>query len=209
MKKMTLPPQLDISKVVHKQRYWTTNWHQSDFEPTESGFLAAVELNHNFNFSLWHEEDIARVDSHGAERIRLAKRNIDKYNQQRNDAMETMDDHLFSFIAPQMRIEETPMHTETPGMIVDRLSIICLKHYHMEEETTRSSASESHRGACAKKLAVLGQQLFDLNDALQKLMADVLAGKRHFRKYRQMKMYNDPQLNPQLYTGLTTLPAAN
>ena len=194
-----LPHGLDLSVVVALQTRLTTTWHEAPFLPTQSGFLAAVELNHHFNFSLWHEEDIARVDGQGDERIRMAKRHIDRYNQQRNDAMESMDDHLLGYITQVGVNPATPMHTETPGMVIDRLSILNLKRYHMAEEANRTSASSEHRDRCADKLIVLEQQLSDLNMALQDTVAEVLNGKRHFRKYRQMKMYNDPQLNPALY----------
>jgi hypothetical protein len=194
-----LPEALDVDCVASLQSEWTERWHRVEQAPTGEGFVGAVMLNHHFNFMLWHEEDIARVDDDGAERVRLAKRRIDKFNQGRNDAMESVDDHLLTYLGANGMDTQSRMHTETPGMIIDRLSIIGLKHYHMAEEATRSTASNEHRDRCAERVQILARQRSDLERALSELIEDVLAGERHFRKYRQLKMYNDPQLNPQLY----------
>jgi len=158
--------------------------------------MALVEENHWRNFQLWHEEDEARREDIGAEGVYRAKRAIDRFNQERNDFIEKIDVFLFEALSPA---EDVPTNSETPGMIIDRLSILALKHYHMQEESVRSSASALHREKCLTKLAVIKQQLTDLARALDELIVEVQAKQRSFSLYYQFKMYNDPELNPKLY----------
>ena len=155
--------------------------------------------NHRMNFDVWHEEDAARRDDLGPERVRQAKRTIDRCNQSRNDAVEALDVWLLRQLPPAGHL--TPQHSETPGMIVDRLSILSLKVYHMHIEATRESASREHRDQCRAKFAVLEQQAGDLQGCLTVLLEELRMGTRHFKLYRQLKMYNDPALNPELYTA--------
>jgi hypothetical protein len=156
-----------------------------------------VQQNHYFNFMLWHEEDIARRDDLGSERVHQAKRAIDHYNQQRNNFIEEMDKVLVAELQPAE--SGCPRNSETPGMIIDRLSILALKEFHMCEETERADASEDHRENCRAKLARIVLQRGDLTQSLGELLDDVAAGRRTFGVYYQFKMYNDPALNPQLY----------
>ena len=188
---------LDITAMQHER---TARWHAEpptlSLAPTRSELLELVEQNHLENFSLWHEEDIARCDDLGAERIRQAKRTIDRHNQQRNDFIESIDGYLVEELQPAE--QGCAFNSETPGMMIDRLSILALKEYHMREETEREEASAEHRAECVAKLQVIKRQIEDLSAALSALLDEVKGGTRSFRVYFQFKMYNDQQLNPQL-----------
>ena len=187
----------DLQAVERLQRKKTVAWHQEPYGASENGFLQLVEENHYCNFELWHEEDRARRDDKGYRFVYQAKRNIDAWNQKRNDFIEKMDRWLVERL-PDMS-HGIPMNSETPGMIIDRLSILALKAYHMKEEAQRDSAHRSQRDRCAEKLDIIRRQHADLFEALKQLMSDVMKGKRGFRIYSQFKMYNDPSLNPELY----------
>ena len=125
------------------------------------------------------------------------KHNIDALNQTRNDLVEILDRSLLEAAGAQN--PAAPLHSETPGLIIDRLSILALKIYHTAEEAHRASASEVHHQKNTSRLALLEEQRTDLAACLDALWAEVLAGKRRFKLYRQMKMYNDPELNPMMY----------
>lgn len=185
------------SAIAALQARLTATWHELAPAVTGDGFDRLVTENHLRNFQLWHEEDVARRDDLGAESVYRAKRAIDRYNQERNNFIEEMDKAIVAALQPAT--DGCPRNSETPGMIVDRLSILALKEYHMHEETVRPDASEAHRGKCAEKLARIRQQRADLTAALEELLADVVARRRTFSVYYQFKMYNDPALNPQLY----------
>ncbi len=157
--------------------------------------LAAAQ--HRANFDLWHEEDKARDPQATDAEIAAVKHAIDGLNQQRNDLVEKMDESLLALAGEQNA--KAPLHSETPGMMIDRLSILALKIYHTCEETQRQTATEAHRARNAARLAVLEEQRRDLARCLDALWAEVIAGTRRFKLYRQMKMYNDPELNPVMY----------
>lgn len=186
-------------EISDLQNHLTEKWHQSPAVGTHDGFLGLVEQNHLQNFLLWHEEDRARRDDLGAESIRQAKRAIDRFNQRRNDLVEQIDKHFVAELKPA--VSGCSFNSETPGMIVDRLSILALKYYHMHEEACRADASQEHRDKCQHKVTVITQQLSDLRGALTELLAGVQAGTRSFRVYYQFKMYNDATLNPELRIG--------
>jgi hypothetical protein len=190
----------DTNEIATLQSALTATWHHE--EPCAAGhdFLKLVQENHLRNFMLWHEEDIARRDDLGSERIHQAKRAIDRYNQERNNFIEEMDKALVAALQPADT--GCPKNSETPGMIIDRLSIMALKEFHMREEALRGEASETHRATCAEKLERIILQRSDLTQSLRELLADVTAGTRTFAVYYQFKMYNDPALNPQLYQSI-------
>lgn len=133
----------------------------------------------------------------GFEFVYHAKRAIDSYNQQRNDFIERMDQALFEAFKPDP--EHVPVNSETPGMIIDRLSILALKVYHMREQTVRDDASPEHLAKCRDRLAVLERQRDDLTRILLHFIGELAQGTRAFRVYFQFKMYNDPAMNPELY----------
>jgi len=140
---------------------------------------------------------MARDMSATAENIATVKHAIDNLNQSRNDLVEKIDEMLLQSIDGQNC--SAPLNSEPPGLIIDRLSILALKIYHTHEEAQRETATNAHRHRNEQRLAILEEQRTDLADCLDALWKQVLAGERRFKIYRQMKMYNDPQLNPVLY----------
>lgn len=152
---------------------------------------------HRANFDLWHQEDEARDPSASDAKIAGVKHAIDSLNQRRNDLVERLDTLLIAE-AGAMQLE-APLHSETPGMMIDRLSILSLKSYHMKEEWTRTTASEAQRIRNGSRFELLQEQQDDLARCLDRLWRDVQQGNRRFKLYRQMKMYNDPDLNPAVY----------
>ena len=190
---------IDAQHIALLQTHLTADWHDHPACATGGDFDRFVSENHLRNFQLWHEEDIARRDDLGPDRVCQAKRAIDRYNQQRNNFIEEMDQALVVTLKP--RENGCPKNSETPGMIIDRLSILALKEYHMREEAERLDAGETHRAACATKLERIVRQRADLTCGLAELIREVVAGTRSFAVYYQFKMYNDPALNPQLYRG--------
>lgn len=194
---MSDPALFDVDAIAAQQSLLTEQWHAHAPAAEGAGFVGLVAQNHLRNFQLWHEEDVARRNDLGFERVFQAKRAIDKYNQERNNFIEEMDKVLVSTLQPAE--SGCPRNSETPGMIIDRLSILALKEYHMREEAERPDAAASHREACSTKLARILRQRSDLAQSLAELLADVVARRRTFAVYYQFKMYNDPALNPQLY----------
>jgi len=188
---------LSAPEIAARQTELTALWHHQAPAATTTGFLRLLDENHLRNFSLWHEEDIARRDDLGFEAVYRAKRAIDRFNQERNNFAEQMDQAIVAELKP--REAGCPRNSETPGMMIDRLSILALKEYHMHEETVRSDATAEHRVKCAEKLTRIRRQRDDLGICLAELLVDVAAGRRTFSVYFQFKMYNDPTLNPQLY----------
>lgn len=192
-----MDPLPDATTIADLQQTLTADWHRRPPAAQGGGFALLISENHLRNFSLWHEEDIARRDDLGSPAVHRAKRNIDRYNQERNNFIEQMDQALVAALRPPE--SGCPRNSETPGMMIDRLSILALKEYHMHEESVRFDASPAHREKCAAKLAVIRRQRADLTACLAELLADVAARRRTFSVYFQFKMYNDPTLNPQLY----------
>ncbi len=192
-----MPTPIDPQESANLQSSLTALWHEQTPAAAGDAFLRLVQENHLRNFQLWHEEDIARRDDLGSERVHQAKRAIDRFNQERNNFIEEMDKALVAALQPAE--SGLPRNSETPGMIIDRLSILALKEYHMREETLRLDASEAHRANCGEKLARIIRQREDLIQSLGELLDDVAARRRTFAVYYQFKMYNDPALNPQLY----------
>ncbi len=145
----------------------------------------------------WHLEDLVRPDDVDPVYALTLKRRIDRSNQHRTDLVERIDDHFyarFREVAPQ---PDARLNTETPAWAIDRLSILALKVYHFDIEAHRGD--ETHRARCQAKLDTLLAQRADLTTAIDQLLDDLAAGRRLMRLYRQMKMYNDPSLNPELY----------
>lgn len=186
------------TEIGQLQEDLTERWKAGETVLCQADFHRLVEENHHFNYSLWHAEDRARRDDCGFEFVYLAKREIDGFNQQRNNRMEAMDEWLYHHLQPAP-VNACPVHSETPGMMIDRLSILTLKIYHMGLQTQRQDVDAAHRQQCQRKLAVLIEQKQQLMDCLQALLDEVREKTRTFRVYHQFKMYNDPSLNPELY----------
>jgi hypothetical protein len=187
-------------EIAHLHDTATAEWHDPAALPPQWELPRMTDLvlrQHRANFDLWHEEDKARCPDVPDSNIAHVKHEIDRLNQLRNDLVEQIDLYLLEEAGPQN--QSAPMNSETPGLIVDRLSILALKIFHTSEEAHRASASEAHRLRNCERLRILKQQRDDLATCLVQLWEQILHGQRRFRLYRQMKMYNDPELNPMLY----------
>ena len=145
---------------------------------------------------LYHEDIIRDPQIDPAAALGI-KRRIDRSNQERTDMVEYIDSYLMDKYRDVRPAADARLNTETPAWAIDRLSILALKIYHMERETERGD--DAHRDACRRKLAVLLEQRADLSRAIEELIEDIEAGRKYMKTYKQMKMYNDPALNPVLY----------
>jgi len=146
----------------------------------------------------WHYEDIIRDPNIDPVAALDLKRQIDASNQDRTDMVEYIDSYFLDQYGNVQVQENATINTESPAWGVDRLSILALKIYHMNIEAIRQDASEEHRAACSNKLDVLLEQRVDLSTAIQQLIDDIQAGRKYMKVYKQMKMYNDDELNPVL-----------
>ena len=147
----------------------------------------------------WHLEDEIREPSIDPALALTLKRRIDKSNQDRTDIVELLDHVFAEGLKEIVTSNDATVNTETPAWAIDRLSILALKIYHMKEAANRSDATQQHRDDCGQKLTVLLQQRADLSMAIDQLLFDLRSGKKILKLYKQMKMYNDPTLNPILY----------
>jgi len=190
-----------IIPQLHDQA--TTHWHDAaqPLRAATTGFDKLVLEQHRANFDLWHCEDQARAPLATDRTMVEIKHSIDTLNQLRNDLVERIDIALLE--AAPAQPESAPLHSETPGLMIDRLSILALKIFHTAEETHRPGVSPDHHQRNRERLALLTEQRTDLAACLAELWAEVLAGQRRFKLYRQLKMYNDPALNPVLYGNAT------
>ena len=192
------------SELLEQQHNEVVQWHVKAPEPDYDGasdFPSLVSRQHYVNFELWHQEDMARDPYAPDSKIAAVKRAIDVLNQRRNDMIEQMDQYLLNVLQKNniQYTEDVEMNSETPGSIIDRLSINALKIYHMDEEIQRRNVADEHRKKCSVKLSVLNDQRNDLKKSLETLLADLNNGKKRLKVYQQMKMYNDENLNPVLY----------
>ena len=147
----------------------------------------------------WHFEDIIRDPNIDPIAALTLKRRIDASNQERTDMVEYTDSYFLQKYAHVVPNENAKINSESPAWAFDRLSILALKIYHMNEEATRAGASQEHRDNCQKKLNVLLEQRSDLSTAIDDLLNDIEHGNKFMKVYKQMKMYNDDDLNPVLY----------
>ncbi len=147
----------------------------------------------------WHFEDIIRDPNINPEAALVLKRRIDKSNQDRTDLVELIDSYFLDKYKDVTPVEGATINTESPAWAIDRLSILALKIYHMRKEVERTDTTPEHHAQCEQKLNVLLEQKKDLSTAIDQLIADIEAGRKYMKVYKQMKMYNDPALNPVLY----------
>jgi len=147
----------------------------------------------------WHFEDIIRDPKIDPEAALVLKRRIDKSNQDRTDLVEMIDSYFLDKYKDVEVLPDATINTESPAWAVDRLSILALKIYHMKEQVNRKDADAEHIAKCQQKLDVLLEQQKDLSTAIDQLLADIEAGRKYMKVYKQMKMYNDPSTNPILY----------
>lgn len=192
---------LDVKRVNQLQLEAVERWHHQAIDNPYQGVWSIICKQHSFNFLLWHEEDIARSKDVSDTRIAEVKRAIDGYNQQRNDWIEKIDDWLSGYLA-ESRIAaaaDATLNTETPGSVIDRLSIQALRIYHLREQLDRNDVDEQHLDSVQQKIAKCLLQHHDLSNSLQQLVDDIANGRKRHQTYRQFKMYNDPSLNPALY----------
>ncbi|MGZ5078340.1 MAG: DUF4254 domain-containing protein [Usitatibacter sp.] len=193
--------QFDAAQLVafHDACLDSGKWPDEEAPAHPSGALWPwIGENHACNARLWREEDLARRREVPDAAIAVNKRRIDAFNQKRNDAIERCDEILSDGLDAHMR-QAPRLHSETPGMMIDRLSILALKVRAMALQAARQDVDEAHRSQCGARLARLREQRADLAGCLDALIADCRAGRARFKVYRQFKMYNDPALNPSLY----------
>lgn len=186
----------------------TGHYHEFDnvdatpHNPYEKGSIEFLLFSKNWIDAVqWHLEDIIRDPAIDPVEALKIKRRIDASNQERTDLVEYIDSYLLDKYKDIKVAKDATINTETPAWAIDRLSILALKIYHMKQETIRTDAAPEHIKACTDKLNVLLTQRTDLSRAIDELLADIEAGRKYMKVYKQMKMYNDPALNPVLYKG--------
>ena len=193
---------LEVDSLLETQLSQVDEWHQTQYVPEKGDqLLTLITEQHHTNFELWHEEDKARDPEASDSIIADVKRSIDRLNQRRNDKIEQIDEALLELLNQRKikKLEDARLNSETPGSMIDRLSISALKIYHMEEEANRGDATSFHREKCKTKLQTLLTQREDLGIAIDQLLRDIAYGSKYMKVYKQMKMYNDKDTNPVLY----------
>lgn len=192
---------IDVAEVLALHEATVALWHEKAIENNHSGWLQLVCQQHMFNFELWHQEDIARSPSVTDAQIATVKRAIDRLNQARNDHIEKLDDWVTEQLALRGIVPspDARQNTETPGSAIDRLSIMSLRLFHYVEQLERDDVNAEHTQKMHVRIALCRAQKADLSQSLAELLDDIMAGRKRHKTYRQMKMYNDPSLNPYLY----------
>lgn len=168
---------------------------------SENTFESLLYLKNYIDTVQWHLEDIIRDPNINPVKALEIKRRIDQSNQHRTDVVEKMDDRFVEFFKDAKFSADARLNSETPAWLLDRMSILVLKIYHMKEQTERKDASAEHIAKCNARLSILMEQSADMAGCFDDLMDDVKNGKRRIKVYRQMKMYNDASMNPVLYSG--------
>jgi len=190
-----------LRQLLDSFALWTNSWERETAikSKREDTLWTLVYEMHRFNYLLWNEEDkVRRTDLNDSTIVEI-KRWVDQLNQERNDAIEGIDEWLLEHHYSHLLNLDLPIRTETPGSAFDRLSVLSLKIYHMGKQAERTDVGEEHIDACRRKLSILVSQWEDLKGALLGLISELNGGTGRMKVYRQFKMYNDPNLNPQLY----------
>jgi len=173
--------------------------YQSFSNPYPKGDISHLLYRKNWIDTVqWHYEDIIRDPNINAQDALVLKRKIDASNQDRTDLVEYIDSYFLNKYQSVEISEDATINTESPAWAIDRLSILALKIYHMQEEANRTDASATHIEKCTHKLHILLEQRKDLSTAIDQLLSDIEAGRKYMKVYKQMKMYNDEELNPVL-----------
>lgn len=189
-----------IFSAVINDYHKTDNVDAPINNPYQDGTIEAdLYLKNWIDTVQWHLEDIIRDPQIDPVEALALKRRIDKSNQDRTDLVEKIDSYFYTLYHGIEAKDDATINTESPAWAVDRLSILALKIYHMQEQVDRKDATPEHKAQCQKKLDVLLEQRVDLSTAIDQLIADFEAGRKYMKVYKQMKMYNDPALNPILY----------
>ena len=192
---------LNAAEIVELQSTTVADWHRRPLDNCYEGLLGLVCQQHHFNYQLWHQEDIARSPDVSDTQIANVKRAIDRLNQLRNDWIERLDDWLTRTL-DERKIQPragAKQNSETPGSIIDRLSILALRIYHLEEQLERADIDQEHFQKVQQRLAICRVQQSELATCLAELWEAIIRGELRHRTYRQFKMYNDPTMNPYLY----------
>ena len=192
--------QLQINTFNHIDQYHIKDNIDQDFNnPYDSSSLEHLLYRKCWIDTVqWHYEDIIRDPQIDPVAALTLKRQIDASNQDRTDMVEYIDSYFLEKYKDVTVKDNATINTESPAWGIDRLSILALKVFHMNEEATREDASEDHKAACKKKLDVLLEQRVDLSTAIDTLLSDIEKGDKYMKVYKQMKMYNDDELNPVL-----------
>ena len=190
-----------FTRAIEDYHRWDDVDHPEE-NPFEPGSIDHLLYAKNWIDTVqWHLEDIIRDPQIDPVEALKIKRRIDRSNQDRTDMVEYIDSYLLEKYREVRPAADARLNTETPAWAIDRLSILALKIYHMSVETHRGDVDAAHREACARKLEVLLTQQKDLSRAIEELIEDIEAGRKYMKTYKQMKMYNDPSLNPVLYAS--------
>lgn len=194
----------DLSNKIFDESI--NNYHLSDNVDTpiansytEKSIEYYLYLKNWIDTVQWHLEDIIRDPDINPEEALNIKRRIDKSNQDRTDLVELIDSYFLEKYKDVVILPSARINTESPAWAIDRLSILALKIYHMRQEAERKNTSVEHHEQSSKKLDVLLTQRKDLSTAIEELLEDIESGRKYMKVYKQMKMYNDPALNPVLY----------
>lgn len=194
---------LEIFKTVINQYHVLNTVDQIAINPFSEGTFDYLLYKKNWIDTVqWHYEDLIRDPNIDPKKGMELKRKIDSSNQDRTDMVEYIDSYFLDKYKEIIVSETAEVNSESPAWAIDRLSILALKIYHMEEEVSRKTASEEHTMECKSKLNILLDQKTDLSNAIDLLLNHISKGKKHMKVYKQMKMYNDEDLNPVLYKGI-------
>ena len=190
----------DIFNKTIDDYHLTDNVDEPIRNPYERGTIEFdLYLKNWIDTVQWHLEDIIRDPAIDPVAALALKRRIDRSNQERTDLVEQIDSYFYTMYSDTQPTDYATINTESPAWAVDRLSILALKIYHMQEQVRRTDATDEHKAKCQAKLDILLQQRADLSLAIDQLLDDFANGRKYMKVYKQMKMYNDPSTNPILY----------
>ena len=192
---------INAAEILDLQVSCVADWHRAPLENRYTDLLGLVCQQHQFNYQLWHQEDIARSPEVSDAQIATVKRAIDRLNQLRNDWIERIDDWITRYLEEHhiAAPADAKQNSETPGSMIDRLSIVAIRIYHLLEQLERSDVEQSHIEKVQQRVVICRLQQAELGQCLNDLKAELVTGRIRHRTYRQFKMYNDPTMNPYLY----------